>query len=125
VTIAAKNGNASVFGHRVSTLQSGITIADGAITGTLKYVDEGALPTTWGAGNFLALKFEKTDENVTDIKVGLRPSQGSGLVSLDDDMDGAFKITNTSQKFVIQQWDDNNHMSEQVFDLSGLTLETE
>jgi hypothetical protein len=62
---------------------------------------------------------------VTDIKVGLRPSQGSGLVSLDDDMDGAFKITNTEQKFVIQQWDDNNHMSEQVFDLSGLTLETE
>ncbi len=109
----------------VRDLQSGITITDDAITGELKYVDEGALPTTWGAGNFIALKFVKNDENVTSIKAGLRPSQGSGLVELDSDMDGAWKITdNTEQVFVVQQTD-GTHTTEQVFDLTGLTLASE
>ena len=48
---------------------------------------------------------------------------GSGLVELDSDMDGVFKITDTSQKFVIVKSDGNRQIRE-TYDLSGLTLQT-
>ncbi len=102
-------------------------MADGAITGTLKYVSSGALAADWGAGNFLALKFTDIDTTgLTSLKVGLSPSEGSGLVELlgDPDMDGVFKITDkTTQKFVIEATNGKN-TARIEYDLSGLTLET-
>lgn len=96
------------------------------ITGTLHYLDTGQLVLDWGAGNFLALKFtnNKPDE-VKTIKVGLDPSQGSGLVPLDEDMNGVFKITDKdTQKFVIECYDeDNQKISRDEYDLSGLVCE--
>lgn len=110
----------------MSDLQSNVAIANGKITGTLKYVDSGALATDWGPGNFMALKFTSTDSNIADIKVGLRPSEGSGLVSLDSDMDGVFKVTDKdAQKFVIKSIGADGKASYQTFDLSDLTCETE
>lgn len=106
-------------------MQSSIAIADGAITGTLKYLSSGQLVTDWGAGNFLALGFEP-DSRAASVKVGLQPSQGSGLVELvgDPDMMGVFKITDKdTQKFVIISSDTGGQTVKQVFDLSGLTVE--
>ena len=94
------------------------------ITGTLKYLSSGQLVTDWGAGNFLALKFTDVPETATSVKVGLDPSQGSGLVELlgDPDMNGVFKITNKYvQKFVVVTTDGKT-TTEQRFDLSGLTI---
>ena len=94
------------------------------ITGTLKYLSSGQLVTDWGAGNFLALKFTDVPETATSVKVGLEPSQGSGLVELlgDPDMNGVFKITNKYvQKFVVVTTDGKT-TTEQRFDLSGLTI---
>ena len=98
-------------------------VGDGAITGTLKYLSTGQLVTDWGAGNFMALKFTSTDERITSIKVGLDPSQGSGLVELDEDMNGVFKVTNKdTQKFVVQI--SGGGATERFeYDLSGLTVE--
>lgn len=127
MTVGVPAPNKQYWGHTVASLQTGVTIGDdNTITGTLKYVSEGSLPTTWGAGNFLALKFTANDD-AESIKVGLRPSAGSGLVELDDDMDGVFKITDKDEQvFVIVQSDANGaRVSEQVFDLSGLTLDPE
>ena len=105
-------------------MQSDIAVADGAITGTLKYLDEGQLVTDWGAGNFIALKFT-VPAQATSCKVGLDPSQGSGLVELDDDKDGVFKVTDKdTQKFMIVTTDGTYTLT-QEFDLSGLTCETE
>lgn len=106
----------------MSDLQDDIAIEDNAITGTLAYVSEGSLVDTWGAGHFIALKFTKNDENVKAIFVGMEPSMGSGLVELDNDMNGVFKVTSTNQKFKVVQTD-GEHLSTQVFDLSGLELE--
>lgn len=100
-----------------------IVIADGAITGTLKYLSTGALATDWGAGYFIALKFSNIDSRLTTVKVGLTPSEGSGLVALDADRNGVFKVTNkATQKFTVQITDGRDTQTT-YYTLSGLTLE--
>ena len=125
VTVEAENGNTELFGRKVSTMQTGITVASGAITGTLKYISSGAIAQDWGAGNFLCLKFPDADIANLTVKVGLNPSEGSGLVALDADKNGVFKITDKNrQQFVVLQQNGTNS-TVQSFDLSGLTCETE
>ena len=104
-------------------MQSDIQVGANAITGTLKYLDEGALVDTWGAGNFIALKFSDIPATATSVKVGLDPSQSSGLVEIinDPDKNGAFKVTSTTQKFKVVVTDGTNTKTT-VYDLSGLTL---
>lgn len=117
-----------MFGYNVSDLQDAdVTVNGSKITGTLKYVDSGELASYWGAGNFLALKFDDIDADATSVMVGLDPSEGSGLVEIinDPDKNGAFKITNKdTQKFKVVQTVGEKTLT-QTFDLSGLTLETE
>lgn len=106
-------------------MQEDIEFADGAVTGTLHYISEGQLVTDWGAGNFLAFKISDIDEDATSCKVGLEPSEGSGLVEIIDDPDknGVMKITDKdTQKFVIVS-SDGVYKLKQSFDLSGLTVE--
>ncbi len=118
--------NEEVWGYTVSELQSGVSVArNDAITGTLKYISTGALPDRWGAGNFLALRFKNIPSNATSCKVGLDPSQSSGLVEIIDDPDraGTFKVTDpTSQVFVIETTI-NGVVNRQTFSLTGLTLQ--
>lgn len=124
LTVEAEDGETSLFGRKVKTMQTGITIADGAITGTLKYISSGAIAQDWGPGNFLCLKVPDADITNMTVKVGLNPSQGSGLVALDADKNGVFKVTDKDlQKFVVLQQDGVNAKI-QTFDLSGLTCET-
>lgn len=102
-----------------------MSVSGGKITGTSKYLSTGQLVTDWGAGNFLALKFTNIDSDATSVKVGLEPSEGSGLVEIinDPDKDGVFKITDKdTQKFVVVQ-SDGLYTKKQTFDLSELTLE--
>lgn len=103
-----------------------MTVDGDAITGTLKYVTTGALPDYWGAGNFLALDFSGIDTTgLTSLKVGLVPSEGSGMVEVlgDPDMNGACKVTDKdSQRFVIVATD-GTHVARREYDLSGLTVE--
>ena len=99
-----------------------------AITGTLLPQTDGtkALVHDWGEGYFLALKFSDFSTGLTyaDVQVGLDPSEGSGLVTLDNDCNGVFKITNKdTQKLKVVQTD-GTWTKTQVFDLSGLTLST-
>lgn len=105
-------------------MQESVSVSGNEITGTLKYLSSGQLVTDWGAGNFLALKFSDIPASATSVKVGLEPSQGSGLVELinDPDKNGVFKITNKFvQKFVIVT-SDGKTSAEQRFDLSCLTI---
>lgn len=125
----AENGNVEMFGTKVKDMQSRVKIeegsGDGAITGTLKYLDSGALVDTFGAGNFLALKFSDIPETATSVKVGLDPSEGTGLVELinDPDKNGAFKVTNRfTQNFKIVTTDGTNTTT-QIFDLSRLNVQ--
>lgn len=123
LTVAPESDEATLFGTPVSDMQTGLNVANSAITGTLKYIDSGTLATDWGAGNFMALKFTNIDEDATSVKVGMEPSMGSGLVEIltDPDKNGVFKVTNKSQKFVVVSTV-NGFTNKQIYDLSGLTL---
>ena len=107
-------------------MQTGITITGSTITGTLKYLGgDNAITQVWGPGNFLCLKFPDADIETSTVKVGLEPSADSGLVELDPDKNGGFKITDKlHQKFVVQITKDGETVV-QRYDLSGLTCETE
>lgn len=111
-----------MFGVPVSDIQSGVNVGNGEISGVLNYLSDPSLSLVhdWGPGNFLALKFE-SDVEYDSIKVGLNPSEGSGMVTLDSDMNGVFKITdNLAQEFVIIGTDSNGQKTIKRYDLSGL-----
>lgn len=120
-------GNATLFGTKVSNMQSKVKIEGDAITGTLKYLDTGSLVDTYGAGNFIALKFSDIPETATSVKVGMEPSEGTGLVELinDPDKNGVFKVTNRfTQNFKIVTTD-GTHTTTQIFDLARLNVQEE
>lgn len=130
VGLAPKAASATIFDYTVSDLQTDVAVHGCSLTGTLKKLTSGKLVESWGEGYFIALDFTKIDPNAgevyqdytkSEIKVGLRPSYGSGLVGLDQDMDGAFKITDPkNQVFVIK-----SKNGEQVFFLDTLTFKEE
>lgn len=116
------------WGTRVSNMQTGIDVEDGFITGTLKFIQGGIAPGTLeGDGNFMALKF--INEDADSVKVGLVPSStGMDLQTLDEDMDCVFKVTGEVggvQQVLKVVTKKNGIEKTQVFDISGLTLETE
>ena len=108
-------------------MQTGLTVGDNAITGTLHYLSEGQLVDTWGAGYFMALKFTDLDEEATSVMVGLDPSEGSGLVEIltDPDKNGVFKVTNKDTQVFKVVTTDGENTKTQTFDLSGLNLEAQ
>lgn len=117
-----------MFGVTTSSMQTGVSVANGAITGTLKYMGEdNGITSVWGYGNFLVLKFSDVDPNATSVKVGLDPSEGSGLVELlgDPDMNGVFKITDKDTQVFKVVTTDGTKTATQTFDLSGLTCQSE
>lgn len=114
-----------------SDLQAGVEIADGGVTGSLKFIEGGLDPSGTGPlagdGWFLALKWSDPGETVTSLKVGLTPTEGTGLVECleDTDRNGVFKIASTDQFVTIVQTDANGTENWQNFNLKGLTLEAE
>lgn len=122
VTVTPKKGTDTIYEHTVSDLQENVTLKDGKFFGTLKYVSEGALPTQWGAGYFLAVDYADENDTGATYKTGLNPSVSSGFVDLTVPDDGAWKITSKTQKlYVFKTVNGAEHT--QVFDLSGLTFE--
>ena len=125
--VAPMAGTDTVFGHTVSNFQTNLFVGNGKIVGTLLYVSTGALATDWGAGNFMALKFEgDAFDHAKHIYVGMNPTAGSGLVDVigDPDKNGVFKVTNKVQNFVAVI-DYGTYTETLTFDLSGLTLNAE
>lgn len=112
----------------MSDLQSGISVENGAVTGTLKYVSTGALATDWGPGNFVALEFvpsaADTAAGANTYRVGLKPSVSSGILELDSDMDAVLRVTDKdAQVLVVETVGANGATLRQEYDLSGLTCE--
>ena len=124
ITVASATG--SLYNVAVTDMQTGVTVSDNGISGTLKYLSgSNAITDVWGAGNFLCLKFTTDDwSDYTSVKVGLDPSAGSGLVEIKDDdtHDGVFKISNKKQKFVVIATNGVTTI-EKRYSLTGLTLQ--
>lgn len=102
-----------------------MTISGNAITGTLTKLTSGSLVDVWGEGYFIGLKFSGFASGTTyaDCKVGLTPSEGSGLVTLEDDGLAVFKITDKNfQKVTVIQEKAGVGKQTDYYDVSGLTL---
>ena len=106
-----------------------MAVSGNTIVGTLKFIEGGLSPAgpLSGDGHFLALKISNIDSDATSVKVGLDPSEGTGLVEIIEDPDKNLvaKITSTSQKFVVVQSDNKGNKKTQRFSLAGLTLQSE
>lgn len=107
--------------------QSDVVVNGDAVSGTLKFMEGGLSPSgpLAGDGYFLALKYSAPAAGVTSLKVGLVPSEGTGLVEAIEDTDRnvVMKITDKdNQRFTIIQ-SDGTHTNKQVFALDKLVLE--
>ena len=124
--MAPENGGTTVLGKQVSTLQTGVTIGDDAITGTLTKNDGWSSGPLKGPGYYLALKFTASDwDSYDSVRAGLDPSAQTGLVELlgDPDKNGVWKIkADLSQKFVLEARK-GAVIIRKEYDLSGLTLQ--
>ncbi|MBQ4599142.1 MAG: phage major capsid protein [Clostridia bacterium] len=122
---------AKMFEVNVSSLQSGVTVSDGKITGTLKYMKaDNGITSVWGKGNFLCLDFSASDWTAyKSVMVGLDNSQGSGLADIlsDPDKNGLFKITdkNTQRLMIVTTSADGKKKHVDYYDLTGLTCEVQ
>lgn len=121
-------GSETVYDVKVNTLQTGLAVSDNAISGTLKFIQGGLAPSGYlaGDGNFMALKF--VNDGASEIKVGLVPSQGSGMVALEEDGIAVFKVAGIydgKQQVLKVETTENGVVKTQTFDISELTLETE
>lgn len=131
VPTPAATAAAKMFDVNVSSLQSGVTVADGKITGTLKMMKAAnGITSKWGIGNFLCLDFSAADWSAySSVMVGLDNSAGSGLADIipDPDKNGLFKITdkNTQRLMVVTTSADGRQKNTQYFDLSGLVCEVQ
>lgn len=127
VIVLPESASATLFGKTVSQYQTDVNIIDNVIVGNLSYLSAGEIVDAWGAGNFIALKFVIIDPDITfsNIKVGLNPSHSSGLVTLDADLNGVFKITNKTEQTFRVEVTKNGITKTKDFILSGLKIATE
>lgn len=108
--------------------QDDVTVANGIISGTLKFIEGGLSPSgpLSGDGYFVALKWSDPDETATSLKVGLVPS-ASGMEPqecIDDpDRNGVFKITDPKNQVLKIISSNDEHKTTQIFKLTGLELE--
>ena len=96
----------------------------------MTFIEGGLSPSGYlaGDGYFLALKFSNFASGLTyeNVKVGLTPTEGAGMVTLDSDKNAVFNITDKDvQKIKTIQTDSQGHKNIQYFTLDGLTLVTE
>ena len=108
-----------------SDIQSDITVDGRYIKGTSKWLSgSNAITNVWGPGNFIALKFSDFAETDT-VKVGIIPSQGAGMVELDEDHNALFKIADKNVQVI--KIEVSNSKTSKTFDyyLTSLTLESE
>ena len=121
-TVEAEDADTRLWNtYDVSDLQEDDVEVNGdKISGTLKYIDSGTLKDVWGAGYFLCLKFSDVDETATSVAVGLKPTEGSGMAELDEDMNCVFKITDKGNQKLKVVSTDGTRSRVQTYDLNGL-----
>ena len=118
-------GGTTLFGKKVSTLQTGISVDSGKITGTLKYVTGytgfSGDPEEQN-GNYLALKMTATEGATTRVKI----VGGSGnWVTLDEDMNIVLLIRNNTQQVVVECSKEGYVTKTRTYDLTDLILQSQ
>lgn len=124
VITAAESGDTTLFGKKVSDLQSNIVIGENAISGSLKHVTgytEFSSKSSEQEGHYLALKFDVTPADaVTTVEL---VGGTKGPVTLDADKNIVLPIkSNTTQSIKVVSTKDGASVTK-TYTLTGLTLE--
>lgn len=124
VVTAAESGDTTLFGKKVSDLQSNIVIGENAISGSLKHVTgytEFSSKSSEQEGHYLALKFDVTPADaVTTVEL---VGGTKGPVTLDADKNIVLLIkSNTTQSIKVVSTKDGASVTK-TYTLTGLTLE--
>ena len=124
VITAAESGDTTLFGKKVSDLQSNIVIGENAISGSLKHVTgytEFSSKSSEQEGHYLALKFDVTPADaVTTVEL---VGGTKGPVTLDADKNIVRLIkSNTTQSIKVVSTKDGASVTK-TYTLTGLTLE--
>ena len=124
VITAAESGDTTLFGKKVSDLQSNIVIGENAISGSLKHVTGYtgfSSKTSEQEGHYLALKFDVTPADaVTTVEL---VGGTKGPVTLDADKNIVLLIkSNTTQSIKVVSTKDGSSVTK-TYTLTGLTLE--
>lgn len=124
VVTAAESGDTTLFGKKVSDLQSNIVIGENAISGSLKHVTgytEFSSKSSEQEGHYLALKFDVTPADaVTTVEL---VGGTKGPVTLDADKNIVLPIkSNTTQSIKVVSTKDGASVTK-TYTLTGLTLE--
>ena len=113
-----------LFGKVISDLQNSVSVGSNAITGTLKYVDDYtgfSSKVAEQSGNYLVVHAETPDVAGATITVKV-----TNPVTLDADGIAVLRIADkNSQTLTVVANKDGYETTTKVFDLSGLTCETE
>lgn len=116
-----------LLGKTVGDLQSGISVANGAISGISKYVSDYtgfSSIVSEQSGNYLALKCDVTNAADATIKAELVGGT-KGEVTLDDDKIIVFRVTSNSQSVKVTASKEGYEDVVKTYTLDGLTLEEE
>lgn len=125
-SVNPEDGEATLFGKKVSDLQSNVAVKDNGITGTLNHITgytEFSSNEAEQSGNYLALKVDPTP---ADAKVVVELLGGTkGPVTLDEDMNIVLLIKNKDIQSVKVTATKGEESSEKTYSLTGLALKTE
>lgn len=123
LTTIPESGASTLFGKNVSELQSNVQITGNAITGTLHevtdYTEFSSKPEEQ-SGHYLALKFNVSENTVTTVE--LVGGKVGHPVTLDEDLNIVLLISDLSNTVKVVTTDGDETV-EEVYTLSGLTLE--
>lgn len=125
IVTSAENADTTLFGKKVSDLQSNIVIGEDTISGSLKHVTgytEFSSKTSEQEGHYLALKFGVTPPDaVTTVEL---VGGTKGPVTLDADMNIVLLIkSNTTQSIKVTSSKNGTSVTK-TYTLTGLTLES-
>ena len=125
VVVSAVEGSVDLLGKTASELQEDVAIANGAITGTLKYVTgytgfSGDVSEQ--SGNYLAIKCEAIADSITVELVG---GTLGHPVTLDSDGMIVLRITNTETQSITVVATKGNVSETHTFSIADLVLTPE
>lgn len=119
--------HASVLGYTVSNLQSGVTVTNNEISGTLAYVDDFtgfSGDPELQKGNFLALSFDSdpSADKMTVEFIGAQISHGEQ--ELDSDKDCVFRVTDKDAQSIVFRAYKKGEVTRRTYNLKKLVLES-
>lgn len=123
VDVYAENPVSNLFGANVNEIQRSLKVENGVIIGTSFNLTKSCdLTSYWGTGHFMALHFATSAKNVQKIEVGFL--DGSGLSTLDSDMNGVWKLdpAHMDRIFTVKTTFNNGEVNVQEFNVKGIVL---